>query len=478
MRLPFFRFWQAARSSYWFLPTVMALAAIGFGALMVWLDAGPAAGLLEPLGWYQQSKPEGARAVLSAIAGSMITVAGVVFSITIVAISYAASQYGPRILTNFMSDRGNQITLGTFIATFVYSVVVLRTIQSGEQSSFVPQLALFGAMLLALCSLAVLIFFIHHVPQSIHVNHVVADIGRRLIASIDQAFPNCFGDAPERSDEEHERLQRAADRLFGGDAPVARVGAKSAGYVQALDKDRLFNAACKHDIILSLVRAPGDFLYQDMPFALASPADQITDEIKDDLRASYTVGSRRTPMQDLLFLIDELVDITARAMSTGVNDPYTAVTCVDWLTAGASEMTRRQPPSPYRLDEEGNLRLVAPQGSFREHIERGFGRIRPYIARDINAGRHTLRMLASLAERCHSIDQLQILGAEAESLVTLAREMLEEPMFKLLEDDAQSTRRQFLDAMQSCRKDAGPPKVTARTGRSPRRPGAARRAAE
>jgi uncharacterized membrane protein len=119
-------FTRSIRASYWFVPSAMLVAAIGLGALMVWLDAGPAATLLDGVSWYQKSKPEGAREVLSTIAGSMITVAGVVFSITIVAISFAANQYGPRILTNFMGDRGNQVTLGTFVATFTYSVVVLR----------------------------------------------------------------------------------------------------------------------------------------------------------------------------------------------------------------------------------------------------------------------------------------------------------------------------------------------------------------
>ena len=478
MRLPLFRVWQAARSSYWFLPSLMAVAAIGLGALMVWLDAGPLSGLLEPLGWYQQSKPEGARAVLTAIASSMITVAGVVFSITIVAISYAASQYGPRILTNFMSDRGNQVTLGTFIATFVYSVVVLRTIQAGEQSSFVPQLALFGAMLLALCSLAVLIYFIHHVPQSIHVNHVVADIGTRLIRSIDKAFPACFGDAPERGDEEHERLKRTADRLFDGSRPVAKIGSQRAGYVQALDDDNFFEVARKHDIVLCVVRAPGDFLYQEMPFALGWPADRVTAEVKDDLRDSYTVGSRRTPLQDLLFLIDELVDISARALSTGVNDPYTAITCVDWLTAGASEMARRQAPSPYRLDKEGELRLIVRAGSFREQVERGFGRMRPYLAGDINAAQHTMKMLGSLAERCRSLEQLQTIGAEVDGLVTLAREKLERPMYERLKDQAEKTRRKLLDATAAC--GGGDADVKGRTDKSrqPRRRGAARQAAE
>ena len=476
MKLPLFRFWQAARSSYWFLPSIMAVGAIGLGAFMVWLDAGPASGLLEPLGWYQQSKPEGARAVLSAIAGSMITVAGVVFSITIVAISYAASQYGPRILTNFMSDRGNQVTLGTFIATFVYSVVVLRTIQSGEQSSFVPQLALFGAMLLALCSLAVLIYFIHHVPQSIHVNHVVADIGHRLIGSIRKNFPDCYSDAPDRGDPEHESLERKAEQFFGEGAPAAAVGSKTSGYVQALDKEGLCKTACKHDIAICMVRAPGDFLYEEMPFALAHPADRVTDEVRDDLRECFTVGSRRTPLQDLLFLIDELVDITARAMSTGVNDPYTAITCVDWLTAGASELARRQAPSPYQLDDDGKLRLVTREGSFREHVHRGFGRMRPYLARDINTAHHTLEMLGSLTGRCRSREQLQLVGAEVESLVTLARVKLDEPMLKRLEDEAQETRAKLLEAMQSC--DDGDARFTARMDKSPPPQDADRQAAE
>lgn len=478
MKLPAFHVLQAVRSSYWFVPSVMALSAIALGALMVWLDAGPLSGLLEPLGWYQQSKPEGARAVLSAIAGSMITVAGVVFSITIVAISYAASQYGPRILTNFMSDRGNQVTLGTFIATFVYSIVVLRTIQSGDESSFVPQLALFGAMLLAVCSLAVLIYFIHHVPQSIHVNHVVAGIGRQLIEAIDKAFPACFGDPPERSDKERERLQRLEKQRFGEGASVEEVGSKSAGYLQALDKDQLFETACKHDIVLSLVRGPGHFLYPELPFVLASPPDRISDEAKDELRGSFTLGARRTPYQDLLFLMDELVDVAARALSTGVNDPYTAITCVDWLAAGAAEMTRRQPPSPYRLDEQGELRLIARDGSFDEQVERGFGRVRPYIARDVNATKHSVEMLGSLAERCQSLEQMQVLAAELESLVALAGKKLEEPLFDEVKEQAQKSREKYLSAIRACGKDEDSRGVTARTGKSPPLRDAARLGAE
>ena len=180
MRLRLFHIAESVRSSYWFVPAVMAAGALVLGVAAVWLDAGPGTQWLDHLGWYQKAKPEAAREMLSAIAASMITVAGVVFSITIVAIAFAAGQYGPRVLTNFMSDRGNQTTLGTFIGTFVYSLVVLRTIHSGD-TAFVPQFAVLLGIFLALCSIAVLIFFVHHVPRSIHVNAVIGRIGEQLI---------------------------------------------------------------------------------------------------------------------------------------------------------------------------------------------------------------------------------------------------------------------------------------------------------
>lgn len=449
MKLPLFQLWQAVRSSYWFVPSLMAVGAMILGAFMVWLDAGPASDLFEDVSWYQKSKPEGARAVLSAIAGSMITVAGVVFSITIVAISFAANQYGPRILTNFMSDRGNQVTLGTFIATFLYSVVVLRTIYSGD-TEFVPQLAVMVAMLLALCSIAVLIYFIHHVPESIHVNHVIGRIGRQLHKSIDKHFPACFGEPPKQDGNERKGLEEMAADLFGEGVRPAEVGSRSAGYIQAMDEDQLLSTACKYDLVLRLLRTPGEFVYEGMPFALAAPADRVTDEARDALRATFSVGSRRTPFQDLLFLIDELVDVAARALSTGVNDPFTAMSCVDWLTAGAAEMARRQPPSPFRLDDKGELRVVAPSGSFAEQLDRGFGNARPYLAGDVNSAVHTARMLGTLAEQCRSDEQIAYVREQLDALVDLAGSKLEPELLKRLEEVARSTRQALYAAAERC----------------------------
>lgn len=420
------------RASYWFVPSIMAFLAIVLGAVMVWLDAGPGAGLLDGLGWYQKAKPDGAHEVLSTIAGSMITVAGVVFSITIVAIAYAASQYGPRILTNFMSDRGNQVTLGTFIATFVYCLVVLRTIRGGDEGEFVPQLAVMVGLLLALCSIAVLIFFIHHVPRSIHINNVVARVGKQLLHSVEKRFPAHIGKAVE--EEEEKPSGGAAEQALVRGSNVVHIGAAANGYVEAVDDQTLLQTACRHELVLRLHQGPGDFVLRGQRLISAWPDRGVDKEIRRALQRSYSIGNSRTPTQDLFFLVDELVEIAARALSTGVNDPYTAITCLDWLAAAGAELGRRQNPSEHRVDENGALRVIAPPQSFPDFIKRGFGRMRQYVARDMNAAVHALDSLASISKQCELAKRRQTLREEAEKLLLLVEQELQGPSLDKVRD--------------------------------------------
>ena len=442
MRLTMIQFWQAVRASYWFVPSVMVALSIALGALMVWLDSGPFANLFDDVAWYQQSKPAGAREVLSAIASSAITVAGVAFSITIVAISFAANQYGPRILTNFMSDRGNQFTLGTFISTFVYCIVVLRTIYSGD-TDFVPQLAIVVALLLAFASTAMLIYFIHHVPRSIHVNTVLAGIGRQLVHSIEKRFPACIGDPPEQSEKDRTHFAKVAEASFASAGDWKEIDCRANGYLQAVDHESILSVAVDRDLVIRMERSPGEFLYRGQVLFRASPADRVDEDVCDELRGTWSVGSNRTPSQDQMFLIDELVEIAARALSTGVNDPYTAITCVDWLTAGAAELTKRREPAPYRLDDEGKLRVVAPSSSFALHIARGFGRLRPYAAKDVNAAAHILSQFSILASDCKSQEQVEVLATEAEQLIGLARDSNRGASLERIELEATSARAAF-----------------------------------
>ena len=433
MRTRLLRLLYDLRASYWFLPSVMALIAIMLGAGIVWLDAGPAAGLLDGLGWYQTAKPDGAQEVLSTIAGSMITVAGVVFSITIVAIAYAASQYGPRILTNFMSDRGNQVTLGTFIATFVYCLVVLRTIRGGDEGEFVPQIAVMIGLFLALCSIAVFIYFIHHVPNSIHINNVVARIGKQLLHLVDKQFPADVGEPSSPADG----AESAGERCLSERKGVAAVGAKASGYIESLDDDGLMGTACDNGLVLQLHRKPGDFVFSDAPLMSAWPAEKVDDHVRRKLQRAWSVGNSRSPTQDIFFLIDELVEIAARALSTGVNDPYTAITCLDWLGAGAAEIGQRPIPSHRRQDENGAVRVIVRPENFETFIERGFGRMRPYLARDANAATHAFVTLSAVGAQCGP-EAARTLQAEAGRLMTMAEQELEGPSLDFVRGAYQS----------------------------------------
>ncbi|MBA3510762.1 DUF2254 domain-containing protein [Sphingomonas sp.] len=451
MRAHFFRLIEGLRASYWFVPSLMAFFAIVLGALMVWLDAGPATGLLDGLGWYQKAKPDGAHQVLSTIAGSMITVAGVVFSITIVAIAYAASQYGPRILTNFMSDRGNQVTLGTFIATFVYCLVVLRTIRGGGDGEFVPQMAVAVGLVLAICSIAVLIYFIHHVPNSIHINNVVARIGKQLLRSVDDRFPAQVGDPIDEAEQASEELS-AGERALQDGTGAKAVCAHCNGYLQAVEDEALMDIACDKDLVLRLHHIPGDYLFDGEMIVSAWPAERVDEATGGSLRRSYSVGNNRTPTQDILFLVDELVEISARALSSGVNDPYTAITCLDWLGAAVAQLGRRRMPSPRRVDPQGTVRVIAVPDSYAGFIDRGFGRMRPYVARDVTAALHMLDTLAQVAARCRLSDRRQLLAAQAESLLTLAEEELHGPSLERLQERYRQTAHSFIATDQIAEK--------------------------
>lgn len=447
MRAHFFRLIEDLRASYWFVPSIMALLAIALGAAMVWLDAGPATGLLDGLGWYQKAKPDGAHQVLSTIAGSMITVAGVVFSITIVAIAYAASQFGPRILANFMSDRGNQVTLGTFIATFVYCLVVLRTIRGGDEGGFVPQIAVMVGLLLALCSIAVLIFFIHHVPHSIHINNVVAHIGKQLLRSVDHRFPAQVGDPPDKDGQPPDESS-IAERALAGSSDTARICARANGYIEAVDDDALMDAARDDDLVVRLHHIPGDYLYDGELLVSAWPAERAGKSAQDSLRRSYSIGNKRTPTHDILFLVDELVEIAARALSTGVNDPYTAMTCLDWFGAAAAQMSRRQMPSPRRVDQDGKVRVIAVPDSYAGFIEHGFGRMRPYVARDVNTALHMLDTLAQVAASCRPSDRTQLIAAQAETLLSLAELELHGPSLEQVRKRFRELAPSFIETFQ------------------------------
>jgi uncharacterized membrane protein len=411
MKIIFVKWLDDVRSSYWFIPALMAVLAIGLAFLLVTLDEIVGADWLYQTHWLLTNRPEGARSLLATIAGSMITVAGVTFSVTISSVVYATSQFGPRLLTNFMQDRGNQVTLGTFIAAFIYCLLVLRTVRSADESSdadaigaFVPQLAMLGALGLALASVAVLIYFIHHVPATIHISNVIARIGVELTEQIERLCPEYHGaEATHGKDTKEQEAgsvpaaipdQRQLQEHYRIATPVR---ADYDGYLQHLDGQGLLSIAAEHRLLIFVAQHPGDFVITRRPLVYVWPAVALQQETVEKIHNCFVFGRQRTQAQDMMFLAQELVEIAVRALSPGVNDPFTAINCMNWLAGAMSTLARRRSPDAYRYDEDAELRVVYQPVTFGQFADVVCDGLRPHAKRDRNAALHLLYIIAEVA---------------------------------------------------------------------------------
>ncbi|MEP6672576.1 MAG: DUF2254 domain-containing protein [Chthoniobacter sp.] len=370
MKLRLIKLRDKLADSFWFLPALMAIFAAGSALGTVALDHGIGSDWVKNIGWVWSGGADGARAVLSVIAGSVMTVVSIVFSLTISTLSQNSAHYGPRVLRNFTSDRRVQFTLGTFIATFVYCLLVLRTVRSVEETGFVPYLAVNIGVLLALASLAVLIFFIHYVSQIIQAENLIADVGRDFQLTLPILFPDRIGENKVPKHQADEINWEAAQKLK----------AKENGYLLRVDDEQLMDLATEHDLILRLEKRPGEFVARDVPLLRVLAPGGLPEEVADALRDCYSVGRHRTPHQDALYSLQQLVEIAAHALSPGINEPFTAQTCIDWLGASLRGVMRSELPLPQRYDGEGNLRVLANPLTFDEIARTAFEQIRIYGA--------------------------------------------------------------------------------------------------
>lgn len=385
--------WEVLHSSYWFVPTVMAVIAgsLAFGLLTV--DRAGYAGPIEKLGWIYTGGADGARSLLSTVAGSIVSITATAFSITIVALQLASSQFGPRLLRNFMQDTGNQVVLGTFIGTFVYCLLVLRTIR-GEgdgYSSFIPQVSVTGGILLALISTAVLIYFINHASTLIQASHIISEVSDDLDRAIKELFPETIGHGLPKS-------QRQVGEIPANfDLEACPVKANDKGYVQTIDDDKLMEITCQHKLIIRVLYRPGKHVVQGSDLVMVWPGERVNQKLVKQINDTFTLGRERTEQQDIQFPIDQLVEIALRAISPGINDPFTAIRCIDRLSAGLSQLAERDFPSAYRYDEDNNLRVIANPVTFAGLTDSAFNPIRQYSSSDVVVRIRLLEAIATIA---------------------------------------------------------------------------------
>ncbi|MBD2465499.1 DUF2254 domain-containing protein [Oscillatoria sp. FACHB-1407] len=423
------KLWDSLRSSYWFLPGLMAVAGMALAFGMLALDQAEAIKTGE-LSWIYTGGPEGARGLLSAVASSMVTVAATAFSITIVALQLAASNFGPRLLRNFMQDTGNQIVLGTFIATFLYCLLVLRTIHGEDYNLFVPQLSVTVGIGLAIASIGVLIYFIHHASTIIQASHVIAGVADELDDAIDRLFPEEIGQAES---EKHPAIATIPEDF---DVQACFIRSTHTGYLQAIDNQLLLKLACKYNLLLRLTTKPGDFIAKGNCLVLAYPEKQVTPKTIKEINQAFLLGKERTEQQDIEFPINQLVEIALRALSPGINDPFTAIRCIDRLSAGLSHLAERQFPSAYRYDDNHKLRVIAEPIAFEQLVDTAFNQTRHYGKSDVAVTLRLLKAIAQIASHTHRPRHRLALEQQAEMILQGSREGLPQQRDQQMVEDS------------------------------------------
>jgi uncharacterized membrane protein len=373
--------------------------------------------------WLYTGGPDGARTLLSTIAGSMITVAGVVFSITIVVLSLASSQFGPRLIRNFIDQRINQMVLGTFIATFVFCIIALQNIRESGAAYFVPHVSVTTGILLSMASLGVLIYFIHDISTSIQANNIIARICRELDDSIERLFPEEYGHEQSVNDRSLEDLTKergyVSEKYY---REIESFAPEKSGYLLAYDMDELLNIAVKEDIVIRVDHRPGDFITGKNPLLWVWPDKRIDEKLGKKLINAFVLGSERTSEQDIEYPVHLLVEIAVRALSPGVNDPFTAITCIDWLGEALSKLAGKKLHGPFYFDQDGKIRVITKPVTFSGVVDAAFNQIRQNVATVPAVSIRLLEAIAAIARQVRQEEHRKVLAQHAGMILRSCKE--------------------------------------------------------
>lgn len=434
-------FWFALRSSLWFVPGMMIAGSIVLALVLIdvetlvkreWLLNYPR---LFGLG------ADGSRGMLTAIASSMLTVAALAFSLTLTALTQASGQYSPRILRNFMRDRINQFILGYFVSVFAYCLVVLRTIRGAEELTFVPSLAVVGGLILAIGGILVLIYFIHHIASSLQVSRIIDNIVGETRSAIDKLFPAELGKPAEKPERTEAQLVEAYKNW-------RKIPAFDSGYIQYVDTEELIEWARANGFIVKMERGIGEFIGNGATLVSLTGNSEnfdknINEETARELNKLFSIKRYRTIEQDIGFGIRQIVDIALKALSPGINDTTTAITCIDFLGVIVGAIARRQLPETVRM-KNGELCVLVKADSFRDYVETAFDQIRISGKGDHAVFSSLLSSLEFIAEKAKNEEYMAVLREQVDLVADFARQTLETEYEKQkIERKVEEARRAF-----------------------------------
>jgi uncharacterized membrane protein len=431
--------WRDLNASLWFVPTLMVASAMGLAYGLVSIDLRIDHGWVKDYPLLFGAGASGARGVLTAIAGSMMTVASLGFSLTLSTLGQVSSQYTSRVLRNFMSSRVNQMVLGSFVSIFVYCLLVLRTIRDGDEGGFIPPLAVTGGLVLALLGIGVLVFFIHHMASIMQAGVIIGGVADETEAAIQRLFPQELGTAA--SEPAQQALFEQADELTWIPVPAA-----ATGYVQTIDEEGLLALARRLGGVVRMARGVGSFVARGAALASLARYDTgrplvLTEQLGQELNDQFTIGRQRTTEQDAGFGVRQLVDIALKALSPGINDTSTAVMCIDYLGALVASLAARRFAEPLRTDDDGPVRVVTVQPSFATFVDTAFDQILTAGEGDTAVYVRLLTALDTAASRTQVPARRAVLRAHATRVAEAAAQALSSPYDR---DQVQTHAREVL----------------------------------
>ena len=387
LRLLIRRTLYSLRGGFLVRPLTIALVIGGVGAILSWFEEShPSVGDWVPrVLFLSHGDPQVAQVILAGIAGSIMTVVSIVFAILLMTLTLASMQFSPRIIVSFARDRVTQWTLGIFLGTFLYCMASLPAAHSLPHP-FAPVTTVIGAILLAIVCVGLLLFFIHHISQAISVNHIVDRIATETELVIDEMMPLA------RRPSGVEVGSREDPQTWS--APIL---SDVSGYIRYVDLKQLLAIATNRHLRVRVVRRVGQFVPAGAPLLMANKGEQLSDEVNAAFRAAFDFGPSRTLQQDIEFGVLQIVDIALKAISPAVNDPTTAISCVDQLSRLLIRFTSRHMPEAMLYDLQGVPRVSVQWLDCERLLDSAFEQIRMYSKGDVAVSLRLLRALGDIA---------------------------------------------------------------------------------
>lgn len=343
---------------------------------------------------------DGLRNFLATAASGLITLAALVFSTTLVALTLASSQFGPRLLHNFIRARANQITLGVLVGTFLFCLIVLRS----ARADVLPYVSGLVAFALTLASLALFLYFVHHLVRSLQAENIVESVAGRLLAAIEVVFPE-----PHPSSRDEEQAEASRENWDELQNEVS-VETHTAGYLQFIDTANLLQLASQESIRIRVLARPGQLLLDKSCLFAYERSEPLSEEQKQQFLGCFIVGQQRTPDQDFEFEFRQLVEVGVRALSPGINDPFTAVNCIDLLAIALGRIAQRKISTNTFYDDDGVPRVRLRPSSFHNLLETAFLQLRHDGAGRPDIALRLFEVLLLLAEQARNCEQLEAIG--------------------------------------------------------------------